>query len=165
MRVTSKIPEVLVNEAAQREAIETALKEWAKSRDITEDITYSTRHEMFCLRLDIEIQDYDYICHILGSCSDMAIAVLFKPLGVILSEEELEEVQKWTLLRNQDLQTGYFGANDGDIFKLFHFQAINFTGAKHIEPVLIENMFLAAVGTYEEFGAEYHKLVEWNSDK
>ena len=165
MKVTSKIPEVLVNEAAQRNLIETALKEWAKSRDITDDITYNTKHDVMCLRLEVEIQDYDYTCRVMGSHKDNAIAVLLEPLGVILSEEELEEVQKWTLLRNQDLQTGYFGTNDGDIFKLFHFQAINFTGAKHIEPVLIENMFLAAVETYEKYGAEYHKLVEWNSDK
>jgi hypothetical protein len=162
MKITTKKTEVLANESAQRNVIETALKEWAKSRGFTEEITYNSKHDVMCLRREIEIQDYDYICHVMGSPKDMMLGVSLAPLGAILSEEELEAVQKWTLLRNQDMQTGCFSVFDGDIFKLFHFQSINFTGAKHIETVLIENMFTDAVSAYEEYGAEYYKLVEWN---
>lgn len=60
------------------------------------------------------------------------------------------------------MQTGCFSVFDGDIFKLFYFQSINLTGAKHIETVLIENMFTDAVSAYEEYGAEYYKLVQWS---
>jgi hypothetical protein len=160
MKITTKKTEVLANETAQRNLIESALKEWAKSRDISEDITYNTKHDVMCLRLAIEIQDYDYMCHVMGSHKDMMLGVSLAPLGAILSEEELDAVQKWTLLRNQESQTGFFSVFDEDIFKLLYFQSINFTGAKHIETVLIENMFTDAVSAYEEFGAEYYELVQ-----
>lgn len=160
MKITTKKTEVLANVSEQRNLIESALKEWAKSRDITEDITYNTKHDVMCLRLAIEIQEYDYICHVMGSPRDMMLGVSLAPLGAILSEEELDAVQKWTLLRNQESQTGCFSVFDGDIFKLFYFQSINFTGAKNIETVLIENMFTDAMSAYEEYGAEYYELVQ-----
>lgn len=160
MKITTKKTEVLANESEQRNLIESALKEWARSRDITEDITYNTKHDVMCLRQAIEIQDYDYICHVMGSHKDMMLGISLAPLGVILSEEELDAVQKWSLLHNQTMQTGCFSVFDGDIFKLFYFHSINFTGAKHIETVLIDNMFTDAVSAYEEYGAEYYELVQ-----
>ena len=160
MKITTKKTKVLANEAAQRNLIETALKEWAESRGFTEEITYNTKHNVTFLKLEIEIQDYDYMCHVMGSHKDMMLGVSLAPLGAILSEEELDAVQKWTLLRNQESQTGFFSVFDEDIFKLLYFQSINFTGAKHIETVLIDNMFTDALSAYEEFGAEYYELVQ-----
>lgn len=155
---TKKIKDIAF-QSASKSKLANAIQEWSESRGFPEQITYSKKHNIIDLKLEIEVQDIFLSCHVLGSPKDMMLGLAVFPYDSVVPEEKKDVVQKWTLWRNSDLHTGSFALTDDEL-QLQYFNCINFTGVKRIETALIENMFSDAISAYAEFGKEYFELIK-----
>ena len=147
-RTTIKIKDIAL-QSASKSKLAAAIQEWSESRGFPEQITYSKKHDVIDLKLEIEVEDIYLTCHIMGSPKDMMLGLALTPNDSVVPEEKQDVVQKWILWRNPYLRTGSFAMPDDEL-QLQYFNCINFSGVKRIETVLIENMFNDAVSAYTE---------------
>ena len=149
----------IASRSVQKSKIAKALQDWVDEKGFDEEITYSKRHDVIDLKLEIEIQDVDYTCHIMGAAKDMMLGIALFPQNSEIPEDKLSIVQKWVLWRNPKLRTGSFAVPDDGLL-LRYFNCVNFVGVRGIQTVMIDNMFNDALFAYEEYGAEYFDLIQ-----
>jgi hypothetical protein len=136
-----------------------ALQDWVSAKGFDEEITYDKKHDVIDLKLEIEIQDVDYTCHIMGATKDMMLGIALFPQDREIPEDKLSTVQQWILWRNPHLRTGSFEIPN-DSLLIQYFNCINFAGVRSIQAAMIDNMFNDAIAAYEEYGAEYTDLIQ-----